>query len=225
MIGPVRPQWLGRLRYGWAWKLQHLRRNAVIAGLAPEACWLLEHDPVVTTGRRAVADLDGPALRSHGIDVHATERGGLATWHGPGQLVGYLIVNIDARGIKVREAIHGIEQGLIDALLAWDVHAVRRAAYPGVWVGHDKIAAIGIHVSRGVTMHGFALNLIPDLGGFGQITPCGITDGGVTTLERITGLYVQPEDAAFGVGASVLRALGVPITLLQAPIDSHRQAR
>lgn len=212
MIGPVRPQWLGRLRYAWAWRLQHLRRAAVIDGHSPEACWLLEHDPVITTGRRAVTDLDGESLRRDGIDVHITERGGLATWHGPGQLVGYLILDIGTRGIKVRETVHGIEQGLIDALAAWDVRAGLRSAYPGVWVGHDKIAAIGIHVSRGVTMHGFALNLVPALDGFARITPCGITDGGVTTLERVAGVRVQPEDAALAVGSAVLTALGVPIT-------------
>lgn len=203
-----RPEWLGRLRYGWAWQLQTLRREAVIDGLAPEACWLLEHDPVITTGLRAVDDVPpDDVLRVRGVDRHRTERGGLATWHGPGQLVGYLILDLPRRGLRVRDTITAIEQGLIDWLADVGVAAGRRAGYPGVWLGADKVAAIGMHFRRGVSMHGFALNLVNDLDGFGLITPCGIEDGGVTTLERVLGGAPTPEEAAIPVGHHVIAAL------------------
>jgi lipoyl(octanoyl) transferase len=204
----VIPQWIGRVGYGWAWRLQHLRRDAVIAGTAPEAFWLLEHDPVITTGRREVGDLPSEqALRARGVELFHTERGGLATWHGPGQLVGYLILSLGAHRLKVRTTIHGVEQGIIDWCRSRGLPADRRGGYPGVWVGSDKICAIGMHFRRDVSMHGFALNLCPDLSGFGLITPCGITDGGVTSVERLLGRAPAPWEAADEVGASVLAAL------------------
>ena len=203
---PVIHQWLGRMSYAWAWRLQRLRREAVIAGTAPEACWLLEHDPVVTTGRRKV-ELDEPGLRAAGIAVHHTERGGLATWHGPGQLVGYLI--LDCRELGVKRTIAAVEQGVIDFLRGRAIEADRRDGYPGVWVGNDKICAIGMHFARGVSMHGFALNVAPDLAaGFGRITPCGITDGGVTSMAVLQGSAPPLDELADPVGRSVLRALG-----------------
>jgi lipoate-protein ligase B len=203
-----RPQWLGRLRYDWAWRLQHLRRDAIIAGTAPEAFWLLEHDPVITTGKRPVPDLpSAEVLASRGIDLHKTERGGLATWHGPGQLVGYVILDIERHGLKVRTTVHGVEQGIIDWLASRGIEARRRSEYPGVWVGDDKICAIGLHFKRGVSMHGFGLNLSPSLDAYALFTPCGITDGGVTSVARVAGCAPDPWDVAEDVGNHVLAAL------------------
>ncbi len=201
------PEWLGRVPYVEARDRQLARRRAIIEGTADEAFWLLEHDPVITTGRRVV-DLDEAALRAAGIDVVHTERGGLATWHGPGQLVGYVLIDIQRHGLKVRTMVEALEQGLINWLGTEGVTAARRGGYPGVWVGTDKIAALGLHFSRGVSMHGFALNLCPSLDGFARIVPCGITDGGVTTFERVTGRRLEPRDAAERVGSAVLAALG-----------------
>ena len=178
----VRPQWLGRVGYRWAWRLQSLRRESVIKAVAPEAVWLLEHDPVITTGRRQV-----PELSVAGLEVVRTERGGLATWHGPGQLVCYLILDIRRRGKTVRGTIEGVEQAVIDYLDTLGLEAGRRCGFPGVWCGPDKLCAVGLHVRRGVSMHGFALNLTPDLSAFSLFTPCGIRDGGVTSVARELG--------------------------------------
>lgn len=196
-----RPQWLGRLGYRWAWRLQRLRREAVIAGHAPEAVWLLEHDPVVTTGRRPVEVLPD------GIEVVRTERGGLATWHGPGQLVGYLILDVGSRGMGVKSTICGVEEGIVRWLGGLGIVAGRRAGYPGVWVGRDKICAVGMHFRRGVSMHGFALNLTADLSGFEAIVPCGITDGGVTSVRRLLGACPTPLEASSDVGRVLVDTL------------------
>lgn len=183
---------------------QEAHRDGVIAGTAPEELWLLEHDPVVTTGRRRVEGLDPERL---GCDVVATERGGLATWHGPGQLVGYPIVDVGSRGGGVRSTVSALEEGVIRWLAGQGIAAGRRPEHPGVWVGRDKICAVGLHFRRGVTLHGFALNLCPDLTVFGRFVPCGITDGGVTSLARLGGPPLAPADAWAGVGAAVRAAL------------------
>jgi lipoyl(octanoyl) transferase len=200
-------QWLGRLRYGWAHRLQHARRDAVVAGTAPEAVWMLEHTPVITIGRRQAEVPDPDQLARDRIDLHRTERGGLATYHGPGQLVGYLILDVARRGWTVRGTVSGVERGLITWLNAQSVEAGRRCGHPGVWVGKNKIAALGFHFRRGVSMHGFALNLTTDLRGFTRITPCGITDGGVTSLHALTGRSVDPYEAFLAVGDAVLRGI------------------
>ncbi len=195
-----RPQWLGRLEYRWALGLQRARRQAVIAGTAPEAFWLLEHDPVVTIGRRAVPDLDVA------LPVVATERGGLATWHGPGQLVGYPILDVGRRRGSVRGTVAALEQGIASWLDTLGIRAGRREGCPGVWVGTDKICALGIHFRRGVTLHGFALNLDPDLTAFSTFTPCGISAGGVTSVAAVLGSAPAPHEVAAEVGRHVLAA-------------------
>ncbi len=204
---PIEWRWLGRVPYGWTLALQRTRRDAIVAGTAPEALWLLEHDPVITLGRRAVPEL-GSIVGE--IPVVRTERGGLATWHGPGQLVGCLLVDARRRGWSVKGMVRGIEDGIGAWLWAMGVAAGRRQGAPGVWVGDDKICAVGLHFRRGVSMHGFALNLVNDLSGFAAIVPCGITDGGVTSLARLGVAAPTPEQAAPSVAASVGRALDNP---------------
>lgn len=199
--GAPRVQWLGRLGYRWAWRLQHLRRDAVIAGVAPEVLWMLEHGPVVTTGRRPVE-----RLPEH-VEVVHTERGGLATWHGPGQLVGYLILDVGRRDLTVRGTVCGLEQAIIGWLATRGIDARRRPGAPGVWVGRDKIAAVGLHFRRGVSMHGFALNLTADLRAFDAIVPCGIRDGGVTSVLRVCGISPSPREVAEEVGRAVVDTL------------------
>lgn len=203
-----RPVWLGRVAYGDALVAQRARREAVIARTAPEALWLLEHDPVITTGLRGAADVPpAEALAADGIALFHVERGGLATWHGPGQLVGYLIVDLATRNFRVKDVIAGVEDGVIAWLAGEGIAAGRRDGFPGVWCGRDKICAVGMHFRRGVSMHGFALNLEPDLGGFARIVPCGITDGGVTTFARQSGRSMSPAAASAGVGAAVWAAI------------------
>ena len=201
-------QWLGRLEYGWALRLQRARREGVIDHGAPEAIWLMEHDPVITTGLRGVDDLPPPdVLRARGVALYRVERGGLATWHGPGQLVGYLIVDLGRRGLRVKDVIAGVEDGVIAWLASVGVTAGRRDGYPGVWCGREKICAIGMHFRRGVSLHGFALNVDPDLSGFDLIVPCGIRDGGVTSVRRQIGRNIDLESCAEAVGASVWRSI------------------
>jgi len=162
---------------------------------------MVEHPPVITTGRRAVADLAGV-----GCDIVATERGGLATYHGPGQLVGYLILDVAGRGGSVRGTVFAIEAGVIAWLHAQGVGAARRPGFPGVWVGRDKICALGLHFSRGVSMHGFALNLDPDLSMYERFMPCGVRDGGVTSFGALQANAPTPGEAALDVADRVLAA-------------------
>jgi lipoate-protein ligase B len=175
-----------------------------LAELAPEAFWLLEHDPVITTGRRSVG-----VLPSSGIDVVHTERGGLATWHGPGQLVGYLIVDVAGRGGSVKGTVAGIEQGIMQWLEGQGIQSTRRCGYPGVWVGRSKLCAVGLHFRRGVCMHGFALNLTADLAGYSDIIPCGIVDGEVTSVAEVLGRSATPMVAAQSVGRCIVDTLGL----------------
>ncbi len=201
----IQVRWLGRTEYGGALAAQRAHRTALMEGRTGEELWLLEHDPVITTGRRAVGDLDAGRLASAGFALHATERGGLATCHEPGQLVGYLL--IDARSLGVRRTVAALERGIAAWLAEVGVTAGPRQGYPGVWVGTDKICAIGLHVQGGHTLHGFALNLCNDLRGFALITPCGIVDGGVTTLERVLGSAPAPAEAAASVGHEIVQSL------------------
>lgn len=135
------------------------------------------------------------------------ERGGLATVHVPGQLVGYLIVNAGARGIAVRGVVEGIEAGLIAWLSGQGIVAERRHGAPGVWCGDAKIAAVGLHFRRGVSLHGFALNLAPDLACFDWIVPCGLAGSPVTSIAALRGLRLAPASVADAVAADVWSAV------------------
>lgn len=199
-------RWLGRVPYGEALAAQREHREALIAGKAGEEVWLLEHPPVITTGRRGVDDLEPGRVLAAGFDLHATERGGLATCHEPGQLVAYVLV--DAREIGVWRTVAAIETAAASWLGDQGVAAGPREGFPGVWVGRNKICAVGLHFRAGRTMHGLALNLTNDLRGFALITPCGITDGGVTSLQRLLGEGTPtPEAAAPAFARKVVQAL------------------
>ncbi|MDP2306498.1 MAG: lipoyl(octanoyl) transferase LipB [Pseudomonadota bacterium] len=201
----MRWRWLGRVPYVEALAAQRAHRDALGEGRVGQEVWLLEHDPVVTTGRRGVFDLDPARIAAAGYDLAATERGGLATCHEPGQLVGYVL--IDAREIGVRRTIATLEGAIVEWLGTQGVMAGPREGYPGVWVGSEKLCAVGLHFRGGLTLHGFALNLVNDLRGFGLITPCGIRDGGVTTLARLVGTAPAPAAAAAAIGEIVVRRL------------------
>jgi lipoate-protein ligase B len=202
-------QWLGTVPYGEALERQRAFREQVIAGTEPESIWLLEHPPVLTTGRRAVSDLPPrEVFTARGIEMFETERGGLATYHGPGQLVAYVFVDAFRRGLGVRGTVDALEGGVIAWLRTRGVGAERSCEHRGVWVGTDKICAVGLHFRKGVSMHGLALNLTTDLSPYALFTPCGITEGGVTSLARLTGRAPSPAEAAPAVAAELSAALG-----------------
>ena len=159
------------------------RAAAIRSGKARECVWLLEHPPLFTAGTSAdPAELINPL----GFPVFEAGRGGRYTYHGPGQRVGYVMLDLDKRGRDVRRLVHSLEGWIIAALGELDVNAHRAPGRIGIWVGEGpreaKIAALGIRIKRWVTLHGFAINVAPDLGHYGGIVPCGISDFGVTSL-------------------------------------------
>jgi lipoate-protein ligase B len=180
--------------YGAAAALQdelHARR---VAGTVGDTLLLLEHRPVYTLGRSANAShilLNAVELERRGIVRFTTSRGGDVTYHGPGQLVGYPIIHLGGRGLGVLAYVTAVEEVLIRTLTDFAILAGRDSRNRGVWVGNDKIAAIGIRVSRQVTMHGFALNVNTRLDEYGGIVPCGLTSAGVTSMARVLGRAVD----------------------------------
>ena len=194
----MRREWWGvDVAYREARERQLERREAVSKGEAEECLALLEHAPVVTVGRRPIQDVPSREfLAARGIALERSERGGLATYHGPGQLVAYTIVNVRERGIKVRCLVHALEEACIRFLADHGVGAGRQAGAPGVWVGHQKIAAVGLHFSRGVSMHGLALNLAPNLDAYRWISPCGFEPAQITSLKQLTDQSVSSGDSA-----------------------------
>ena len=159
---------------------------AIRNGGAGEEVWLLEHHSVLTGGTSSrPEDLVNPG----GIPVHRTGRGGQWTWHGPGQRVAYVMLDLQRRNPDVRAYVHALEGWIIDVLTSFGIDGQRRDGHPGIWVDGDgrmdKVAAIGVRISRWVTWHGIAVNLDPSMDGFGAIIPCGVRDGGVTSLRRL----------------------------------------
>lgn len=190
--GRAAPQvrWLGRVPYMKALFLQRRLRAELLAGVAGEALLLMEHPPVVTLGRRArVDDLRVPVaeLRRSGVGVYRVERGGRATWHGPGQLVGYPLISLERRRIGSASFVAWLAAWLEERLSELGLEARYRADRPGVWAPGGKVAALGLHTHRGVTMHGFSLNLDPAMDWLDWIDPCGLSDLGVTSVAREQG--------------------------------------
>ncbi|WP_240617352.1 lipoyl(octanoyl) transferase LipB [Nocardioides speluncae] len=182
-----------------AWDLQRARHAAVDAGTGPETVLLLEHPPVFTAGKRTTPD-ERP-LDSGGAPVIDVDRGGKITFHGPGQLVGYPIVRLPAH-VYVVDYVRRLEEALIAVCGDLGLETARVPGRSGVWMQADpatgrperKLAAIGIRVSRGITMHGFAINCDIDLGWYDRFVPCGIADAGVTSLSRELGREVTVRD-------------------------------
>lgn len=180
--------YLGRVAYEAGLHLQDDRVAAVRDGEKADGLFLLEHDPVLTLGRNArreniVATDDD--LSKLGIEVHECGRGGDVTYHGPGQLVGYPIVNLAPDRKDLWKYVRNLEDAIIRTLAEYGIEGRRFQKLTGVWVGEEKVAAIGVRVARWVTSHGFALNVSSNLDHFQTIVPCGIRDYGVTSLERI----------------------------------------
>ena len=179
--------------YHDGWALQRSIHAEVVAGDRDDTLILVEHEPVYTAGART-ARHERPVDGTPVVDV---DRGGKITWHGPGQLVGYPIVRLP-EPVDVVAHVRRLEQVLIEVLRTYDVDGYRVEGRSGVWVrrplSEDKVAAIGVRVQRGVTMHGFALNCDNSTAAFRNIIPCGIADAGVTTLSEVAGRELSPAD-------------------------------
>ena len=189
--------WIGTLTYAAALERQHATHAARVRGLIRDTVLLTEHPPVVTLGRGS--DLDGEivadaTLKSRGIDVVRSGRGGHATYHGPGQLVGYPIVDLRARGGDVHAYLRLLERVMIAVAQAFGVHAHAREGLTGTWVGERKLGSIGVQVRRGVSLHGFALNVDMDLSPFELFAPCGMEGLRVTSLAHEIGRSIVMAD-------------------------------
>jgi len=213
-------RWLGRRGYTEACALQESLIRARRSGEIGDTLLLLEHPPVVTLGRSGRREhlLLGPQeLASRGIELHECGRGGDVTFHGPGQIVGYPIVALRDERRDAHRYLRDLEQGLIRAVAHYGVTAERREGLTGVWVGDEKIAAIGVRLSTGwITSHGFALNIGADLSGFATIVPCGLHGRGVTSIERLTGQAPEMAGAAEVVATEVGKALGFDASQVEA---------
>ena len=198
---------LGCMGYAEAMALQDSLVEGRLREQIPDTLLLLEHPPTITVGRRgSLQDVYAPAaeLRCRGIDVVNTTRGGLVTYHGPGQLVGYPIVALRPRRLSVPCYVRALELAIVDALGETGIDAHLHEQHVGVWTSAGKIAAIGVAQRHGVTLHGFAVNLQPDLAHFALINPCGIGELGVTSAAA---LLCHPVDVA-DFKHRVVRALG-----------------
>ena len=177
---------IGRKSYKAVWDLQKEMQQQRIRGEIEDTLILVEHDPVYTLGKNADKD-HLLQSRDESVDVFNIERGGDITFHGPGQLVGYPILDLSNYKKSVSWYMRTLEQVLIDTLIEFKIIAQRNDGLTGVWVEDEKIAALGVRISRWVTMHGFALNVNPDLSFYDGIIPCGIFDHGVTSMEQLLG--------------------------------------
>lgn len=196
MNAELRISWLGRLAFADALALQEdivarKRRNAE----APDEILLLEHEPVYTIGRtRDKSSLLGATHLPH--PLFAINRGGQATYHGPGQLMSYPIIDLRRCGQDLHRYLRWLEETLIEFLARYGISAGQREGLTGVWVANRKIASIGVGVRHWITMHGFALNVCGDLSPFGQIVPCGISNVAMTSIEKETGQPLAVIDVA-----------------------------
>jgi len=188
--------YLGVVPYESALKLQQELEPARAGGEIPDVLLLLQHPPVFTIGRfRGREDFIIPQeeLQQEGIAVFDTNRGGSITYHGPGQLVGYPIINLREIGLGVREYIRKLEEVIIKLLLELGIQGRRVTKYPGVWVDSKKVCSVGIHVNRHITTHGFALNVNTELRHFEYVRPCGLDSAVITSISEVLGYPLEVE--------------------------------
>lgn len=193
---------LGRVEYGRALSIQRRLAELRAAERTPDVLILLEHDHVITLGRKTTPE----NFRSQDVPVFEVERGGDATYHGPGQLVGYPIVKLSDH--DVRRHVMTIEAALISALKRFDVAGEIREGHPGVWVGGQKLASIGVAISNWVTYHGFALNVSTDMSYFNLIRPCGLNPETMTSMQVLTGKRTDIQEVKAAVAEEYSSAVG-----------------
>jgi lipoate-protein ligase B len=187
---------LGTISYEDALQVQKRLIDIVSQGLF-DVLLLLEHPPCLTIGRfRGEEDIIAApeTLTGEGISIFHTNRGGGVTYHGPGQLVGYPILNLMKNKLGVSRYIWKLEEVVLKTLLSSGIHGGRVSGHPGVWVGEEKLCSIGLRIVQGITMHGFALNVNPNLHHFEFIHPCGLTDKKITSISRLMGYEVTVDD-------------------------------
>ncbi len=211
------PGWLlnlDRMDYAEACRIQSALAARRQASEIPDALILLEHPPVLTLGRRGNEHnvlVPPETLEGLGIVVHATDRGGDVTYHGPGQLVGYPIVSLKRYGQDVRRYVQGLEEVMISVLAEYGLEAGRRPGFPGVWVGEAKIGFLGVHVSHWVTRHGFSLNVQPDLSHFALIRPCGLEGVHITSMAVLLGRRLDMDEVRRRTAAAFGRVFGLDL--------------
>ena len=205
---------LGTIDYLDAWQLQRDLAQAIKLGEGANSLLLLQHPHVYTLGRRGDRGhvlLDDSQLARLGIGLYDADRGGQATYHGPGQLVAYPIIDLRSWGGPL-QYVRALERAMLATLAQFDIQGELVAERTGVWVSNEKIGAIGVKISGGVAFHGLALNVNPDLSYFRHIIPCGVTDAGVTSMERLLGHPVDLDTVAYGLAYHLGRELGLRMT-------------
>jgi lipoyl(octanoyl) transferase len=202
--------WFGLVQYETAWEQQRAMFLSRLDGDCGDSVMLLEHPPTYTLGRRTVPDdlVYGPGeCAARGIEIYKVDRGGRATYHGPGQLVGYPIMALGER-YDVLKYLRNLEEVLIRTAADFGVEAGRDPHHTGVWVGSNKIGAIGVKITRGITMHGFAFNVTTDLKMFEGIVPCGIAERWVTSLEAEAGTRLSVKEVASHAAVHLAEVFG-----------------
>jgi len=222
MTSPIAAYDLGRIPYRASLEFQHRAVMARASEACGDAIYFVEHDPVLTIGRSGRAEslrVSERELRARGVDVVSVERGGDITYHGPGQIVAYPIVALSGlpSGRDLHRYLRDLEEVLIRAIAAYGLSAARRPPYTGVWVGDQKVAAIGVAVRRWVAFHGFALNVDPDLGHFDWIHPCGIRHLGVASLRSLLGEAPPRREVLAQLRQSFAQVWDRPVEEAEAP--------
>ena len=206
---------LGRMSYARVLELQ-LRavervKNSREAGATEEFLFLVEHEPpVITVGRGGDADhvlASADRLAALGVELHQSSRGGDVTYHGPGQIVAYPVIDLAARGRDIHAYLRNLEEAVIRTLAGYGLAAARAEKFTGVWIGREKICAIGVAVTRWVTYHGLALNVSTALDHFNLIVPCGLRERGVTSLTKLLGRPVATDEVATALAEELAKVL------------------
>lgn len=221
-VTPLEVRRLGLMAYDEALALQQQLVEDRRHGRVPDQLLLLQHPPVITLGVKARSSrahvlATDEALAAEGVDLFETGRGGDVTYHGPGQLVGYPILDLKPDRCDVHGYVRDLEEVLIRVAASFGVEAGRVAGLTGVWVGREKLAAIGVRISRWITSHGFAFNVSTNLDHFNLIVPCGITDRGVTSLSRLLGRSVAIDEVERATVASFCKVFGRTEAVPAAP--------
>jgi lipoyl(octanoyl) transferase len=220
-----RVEQLGTVDYAEGLRLQAGRIAQRKAGEIPDTLLLLEHAHVYTLGRNAKREnllIDEERLAAMGAQLFETDRGGDITYHGPGQLVGYPIFDLTKHRRDIAWFMRSLEEVFIGVARGYGVTAGRLAGAPGVWVGNDKLVAMGVHISRWVTSHGFAFNVNTDLRYFDYIVPCGLRDKGVTSLAKLLGKPVEMNTVIERVVEQFGRVFGLTMQVEESTVEGQR---